>query len=55
VTSLADSGPGSLRQVIADSALEDCIVFGVTGMITLTSGELAIDKDLTIIGRAHRR
>ena len=50
VTSLADSGAGSLRQVIASSASEDSILFGVTGTITLTSGELLIDKGLTITG-----
>jgi hypothetical protein len=40
VTSLADSGAGSLRQAIADSAVGDTIVFGLTGTVTLTSGEL---------------
>jgi hypothetical protein len=50
VTSLAESGAGSLRQVIADSAPGDSIVFGVTGTITLSSGELVVDKDLTILG-----
>ncbi len=50
VTSLADSGAGSLRQVIADSAAGGTVVFGVTGTITLASGELVVDKDLTIIG-----
>ena len=42
VTSLADSGAGSLRQAIASSASGDPILFGVTGTITLTSGELVI-------------
>ena len=52
VTNTNDSGAGSLRQVIADAAPGDTIVFaaGVTGAITLTSGELSINKDLTIIG-----
>jgi sugar lactone lactonase YvrE len=50
VTSLADSGPGSLRQVLADSAAGDAIVFGVTGTIALASGELVLSKDLAIIG-----
>jgi len=50
VTSLADAGPGSLRQVIADSAAGDTIVFSVTGSVTLVSGELALDKDLQIAG-----
>jgi len=50
VTSLADSGPGSLRNSIASAAPGDTINFGVTGTITLTSGELLIAKNLTISG-----
>ncbi|MEI8044335.1 MAG: CSLREA domain-containing protein [Verrucomicrobiota bacterium] len=50
VTSLADSGPGSLRQAIADATPGDTVDFAVTGTITLTSGELAIGKTLTIAG-----
>ena len=51
VTSLADSGVGSLRQAINVTALPgDTIVFDVTGTITLTFGELVIDKNLTISG-----
>jgi hypothetical protein len=50
VTSLADNGAGSLRQVIADSTAGDFIVFGVTGTITLASNELVVAKNLTIIG-----
>jgi parallel beta-helix repeat protein len=42
VTSLADSGPGSLRQVMADASPGDTITFAVTGTITLTSGPLPI-------------
>jgi uncharacterized repeat protein (TIGR03803 family) len=50
VTSLADSGAGSLRQVITGSAAGDSIVFGVSGTITLASDELVVSKDLAIIG-----
>ncbi len=50
VTTLDDSGPGSLRQAIADAAPGDTIDFGVTGTITLTGGELVITNDLTITG-----
>ena len=50
VTNLNDSGPGSLRQAIADAAPSDIITFGVTGTITLTTGELLINKDLTLSG-----
>jgi hypothetical protein len=49
VTSLADSGVGSLSQVIAESAAGDSIVFGVSGTIPL-AGELAINQNLAIIG-----
>ena len=49
VTNLNDSGDGSLRKAIADANPNDTINFAVTGTITL-SGELTIDKDLTING-----
>ncbi|MCB0040603.1 MAG: hypothetical protein KDE23_13035 [Caldilinea sp.] len=55
ITSTDDSGPGTLRQAIADAAPGDVIVFDaslVGATITLTSGELLIDKDLTIDGGA---
>ena len=52
VTSLADTGPGSLRQAIADAAPGDTIDFGVSGTIMLTSGELAIGKSLQLRGPA---
>src|SRR5438034_11346686 len=50
VTSLNDSGSGSLRQALADANDGDTIEFAVTGTISLTSGELVIDKDITISG-----
>src|SRR5688572_22912477 len=50
VTSTADDGPGSLREVIASAGPGETIDFAVSGTITLTSGELVIDKDLTVQG-----
>jgi hypothetical protein len=50
VTSLNDSGPGSLRQTVSSSSSGDTIKFGVTGTITLTTGEIVIDKSLSIVG-----
>ena len=50
VTNLNDSGAGSLRQAIADASASDTIDFNVTGKIILTSGQLTINKDLTISG-----
>ncbi|NIQ97106.1 MAG: family 16 glycosylhydrolase, partial [Desulfuromonadales bacterium] len=55
VVNTNDSGDGSLRQAIADVASGGTITFdpGLTGgTITLTSGPLAIGKDLTIDGSA---
>jgi predicted outer membrane repeat protein len=52
VTNLLDSGAGSLRQAIIDTPSGGTVDFqaGLTGTITLTSGELAIGEDLTIAG-----
>jgi hypothetical protein len=52
VTSLADSGLGTLRQAISSAAQGDRITFSplVTGTITLTSDELLISNRLNIIG-----
>ncbi|MEN3334441.1 MAG: hypothetical protein V7641_3806 [Blastocatellia bacterium] len=55
VTNLDDSGPGSLRDAIDQANMNpgpDVIDFQdeLTGTITLTSGELFITDDLTIIG-----
>ena len=50
----ADSGPGSLRQAIADAKPGDVIRIPSSGpaplTIALTSGELLIDKNLSILG-----
>jgi hypothetical protein len=53
VTSLNDSGAGSLRQTIAGAASGDTIQFAPSlsgGTIILTSGELVIGHSLTITG-----
>jgi len=53
VTNTDDSGPGSLRQAIADANAAlgtDMIDFAVTGTIALTSGQLTVTDDLTIDG-----
>src|SRR6266498_5452382 len=50
VTNTNDSGPGSLRQALAIANDGDTITFAVTGTIGLTSGELLVDKSITISG-----
>jgi len=51
VTSTADSGAGTLRQAIADANTGDVINFSVSSdTITLTSGQIEVDKALTITG-----
>lgn len=55
VTNLADSGPGSLRQAVLDAnalAGPDQVIFapGLTGTITLTSGEILITDSLVVNG-----
>ena len=50
VTNTNDSGPDSLRQALASDNNEDTINFAVTGTIGLTSGELLVDKSITIFG-----
>ena len=58
VTTTADSGMGSLRQAVADAAPGDLITFAASTNFTaidLTSGEIVIDKDLTIRGNSLNR
>ena len=52
VTTTADRGTGSLRSQIAAASAGDTITFasGVTGTITLTSGQLTIGQSLTLTG-----
>jgi predicted outer membrane repeat protein len=52
VTSTADSGPGSLRDTVAGASSGDTIMFNLSppATITLTTGEIAIAKTLTIDG-----
>jgi len=47
---LADSGAGSLRELIAGVPAGSAIVITNNGTLVLTSGELAINKNLTITG-----
>ncbi len=55
VTSLADSGAGSLRQAIVDAPANGTIRFAVEGDIILTSGELLINKPLRVLGGRQQR
>ncbi len=50
VSSLADSGAGSLRQTILNASAGDTISITVQGTITLSGGKLVIDKNLQIGG-----
>lgn len=50
VTTLADSGSGSLRAAVASAASGDTINITATGTLTLTSGEIAVTKALAIAG-----
>lgn len=52
VTNTSDSGAGSLRQAIADAASGDIIIFPLPqpSIITLTTGQLEINKNLSIQG-----
>jgi len=51
VTNTNDSGPGSLREALAAANDSDSIdATGISGVINLTSGELLVDKSVTITG-----
>jgi len=51
VTNTNDSGPGSLRQALSVANDGDTIdATGISGVINLTSGELLVDKSVTING-----
>jgi hypothetical protein len=50
VTTLADSGNGSLRATIASANDGDVITFAISGTITNLTGELLIGKNLDIVG-----
>src|SRR5437870_13696702 len=51
VTNTNDSGAGSLRQALAIANNGDTIdATGISGAISLTSGELLVDRSVTING-----
>ncbi len=50
VTTLADSGPGSLRQQVIESLPGDTIRLAVNGVITLSNGSISIGHDLNLQG-----
>src|SRR5437016_8721323 len=51
VSNTNDNGPGSLRQALADANDGDTIdAMGISGVITLTTGQVLVDKSVTING-----
>src|SRR5947208_773502 len=50
VTNTNDSGPGSLRQALANARDGFTIMFSITGTIGLTSGELLVENNIEISG-----
>src|SRR4051812_17215395 len=50
VTNTNDSGPGSMRQALANANDGDMINFAVSGVIRLTSGGLQVTSNVTISG-----
>jgi hypothetical protein len=56
VTNGHDSGPGSLRQAILDASSGDEINFAPSvTTVNLATGELVVDKNLTITGPGDNR
>jgi hypothetical protein len=50
VTNANDNGPGSLREALGIANDGDTINFSVTGTITLTTGELMVNSNVSISG-----
>ena len=50
VTNSADNGVGTLRGALASAANDDTINFSITGTILLTSGELIVSRNVSILG-----
>jgi hypothetical protein len=50
VNNINDGGHGSPRQALVIANDGDTITFAVTGSVVLTSGELLVDKSITISG-----
>ncbi|MCX7804930.1 MAG: right-handed parallel beta-helix repeat-containing protein [Planctomycetota bacterium] len=50
VTNTNDDGDGSLRQAVVAAQNGDTLVFDAAGTINLTTGQITLDKNLTIIG-----
>ena len=51
VSTMSDDGAGSLRQAVRSAAPDDTIdLTQLSGSITLTSGQITIDKSLTLLG-----
>lgn len=55
VTTLADSGSGSLRSAVAAATAGDTVQITAAGTLTLTGGEIAIAKNLNISGPGSDR
>lgn len=52
VTTLADSGGGSLREVVSSAASGATVTFATNGVVTLTSGPITVTNNVTIDGSA---